>query len=141
MENVQQNIENQDLRETLVVDGHNIQSGQVKIQVEGYPILESDFERLVNSGAGWKEWARRLLLISIGAIIIFVAKIIDFFISYDSAQDKNDISLDFKNYELIALVISLLLCALFWGIGSQYKNKKDQLITKIKEHFKSVSND
>lgn len=141
MDNRELNIENQDLNETVVIDGNNIPSGQLKLQIDGYPISESEFERLTSSGAGSKEWARRLLLISIGGLILLLAKVIAFFISYNNATDKNEVNLEFQNYEVISLCISLILCLLLFGIGEIRKNKKDKLISKIRNHFNSIGNE
>lgn len=105
-----------------------------------YPIQESEFERLINAGAGLKEWSRRFLLISLGAFIVVLAKAIDFLIRYNYIDDRNNVQLEIKNYELIALALSVGLCLLFLIFGLVAKNKKDQLISKIKNHFNSGGN-
>lgn len=140
MSKKQPNIENQDLDKTIVFDSDDIQSGQLKIKVNAYPILEGEFERLINSGSGLKEWSRRFLLISLGALIIVIAKVIDFSRNFSKMQDKNDVDLKIENYELIALSISIGLCILFFLAGLIFRNKKDQLISKIKGHFNSDGN-
>ena len=57
-----------------------------------YPIQESEFERLINAGAGLKEWSRRFLLISLGAFIVVLAKAIDFLIRYNYIDDRRQIN-------------------------------------------------
>jgi hypothetical protein len=134
-------IGNQDLDKTVFYDGNNIKSGKLKIVVEGYPLKEDDFDTLVNSGTGLHEWSIRFLLITIGGIVLLFAKSIDFFINFSSIKDKNNITLEIKNYEWISIVISLSLFGIFLFLEKLIKNKKDKLIRKIKEFFKSAKND
>ena len=140
MSKKQANIENQILDKTIVFDSDDIQSGQLKLKVNAYPIPESEFEKLINSGSGLKEWSKGFLLMSLGALILVIAKVIDFFKNFSEIKDKNNVELKIENYEIIALSISIGLCLLFFLTGLVFKNKKDQLISKIKDHFNSAGN-
>jgi H+/gluconate symporter-like permease len=131
----QGNIENQNVNETVVFDSEDIQSGQIKIKVKAYPLQESEFDRLINLDIGLKEWSKRFFLISLGALIILLSKVIDFFVRYNAVDDKNEVILQAKNYEWIALLISIALWLVLLLAGLIFKNKKDHLISKIKKHF------
>src|SRR5450759_1116013 len=103
------NIVNQDVQETLRFDEHNIKSGRLKIEVEAYPLHENDFETLVESGKGATDWAIRFLLIAIGSIIIFIAKVIQFIVAFNAAENKNNVTLQVQKYEWISILISIVL--------------------------------
>jgi hypothetical protein len=134
-------VGNQDVNKTVFFDDNNIKSGKLKIVVEGYPLKEDDFDTLVNSGTGLHEWSIRFLLITIGGVVMLIAKSIGFFINFSSIKDKNNITLEINNYEWISILISLLLCVIFIILEKLIKNKKDKLIRKIKEFFISAKND
>lgn len=135
-----QNIGNQELSETIKFNERSIKSGCLKIEVEGYPLKEDDFDTLVQPGAGFFEWSRRVLLITIGSSIILVAKIIQFISEFNAAIDKNIVSLKIEKFEWIAISIALVLCLLLFLGGLCFKNRKEKLIKKIKQHFKSAKN-
>lgn len=133
-------IENQDIKETIVFDAENIQSKRLRIEVDAYPVQERDFEILINFGSGLKEWSRIFFLSGLGAIVISLAKAVDFLSSFRAAKDKNRLELKIEDYEFYALVISLGISLLLFLGSLCWKNKKDKLIGKIKNHFKSVKN-
>lgn len=132
-------VKNQTLTEGIAYDGNSrIATGRVKIFVEAYPLPESEFEKLINPGLGGKEWARRFLLIALGSIVIFLAKIINFLNNFRLEEDKNNADLDVKKYEWIAILISLFLAGIIFAYSEIFKNKRDQLIDRIKNFFKSA---
>lgn len=131
-------VKNQNLTESITYDGKEISTGRVKILNEAYPLQESDFEKLISPGLGFNDWSRRFILISLGAIVIFISKISNFLYNFGSHKDKNEAILDIKDYEWIAILISLGLSVLLFVFGCIFKNKRDRIIEHIKNFYKSA---
>lgn len=140
MNEVQQNIENQNLSKPLVFDANNIKSGYLKIEVEGYPLQESDFETIIRSDNTPREWAFRLLFGAIGYLIILIVKIIEFIIAFGKAENKNNVTSKIGNYEWIIILVLILSFIVLISIGKYSKTRKDKLVIKIRDHFKSAKN-
>jgi len=135
-----QNITNQNLHKTIVFDENKIKSGDLKIEVEAYPLQESDFETIIRSDNTPREWAFRLLFGALAYIIILIVKIIDLLIAFGKAVNKNDVSSKIVNYDWISIIVLIISFFVLIIIGKYFTTRKDKLVKKIRNHFKSAKN-
>jgi hypothetical protein len=129
------NLEGQKINETVILDDNTIVSGQLKTKVDVYPLKESDYEILVNQGGGFKGWATRFIYISLGGLILLIAKTGVYFYTIFISTNKNDVDWDIEDYEWISVLISFGFFVLLLVLGFIFKNKKDKLIKKMKKYF------
>lgn len=140
MEENKRNIKNKNFDQTLTIDDNKIKGGQLKVIVEAFALQERDFETLISPGGGFYEWSKNFLLISIGAVIVVIAKLGAFLVEFTSAKDKNDVTWGIEKYEWYSVGIAFVLFVLLLAAGLIFKNRKDKLVTKIREFFKSARN-
>jgi len=127
-------VRNQEFTKTIIVDSENIDDSKVKLLLPCYALPEHEFKQLSSFGGGFSEWARRLFLASLWALVILLAKCIDYLINPEEA------TFAFKNYEFYAFGIAITICIVFWILSAIVKSDRTKLIKKVENHFKSNKN-
>jgi hypothetical protein len=121
----------------IIIVPEDITAIDLRILKSAYALDETDFNILVGHSTGFKDWAKRILFISIGWAIKLVSIFIIFLFALfsDKTQDKNSLAIGIDLWEILALGIALFTCCVLFFCGYLWMNPKDKKIKEIKKHF------
>ncbi|MBO0592926.1 hypothetical protein I2486_16095 [Cellulophaga sp. E16_2] len=122
---------NQEFSEPINIDFKDVENSNFRVNVPSYPILEHQFDLINNFNGGFSEWSRRLFLAVFWALIILLAKFIDYLIK----RGEKDFVFEFKEYEIYSVCIALILCIICWFLSKIFKSKREKLVKVIKDYF------
>lgn len=121
--------------DSAVFDGENIKKGVSKVKLFSYPIYKEQLDILTEPGAGFKGWAIRFILISLGSFSIIATKWIEFSYYFNDKRSDKDFKLDIDQHEINNALFCVVVAFILFGLGFFFKNKKDKLIEKIKNEI------
>lgn len=129
--------ENETIRNTIVLNDNSIETEKIVQLGIVYPLTEVNFYKIKNGASGFKDWAKRLLFISIGWSIKVLSVVIIFLTLYSSTEKTNtELKLDVEAWELVSIGIALVLCGITYLCGTKFKNDRDKTMTQIDDFFK-----
>lgn len=129
--------ENEQVNQKIVLKKDEIQTKEILILQRAYPLDEHNFNKLLKKSSGCKDWAQKFLFLSIGWGIKILSAFIVFLTAYHTAQVKNNIVLDIKDWELYSIVIGIVIWLILFFVGKYVKDEKDILIEKINSFYRN----
>lgn len=126
------------INQTLEFDGNEVKDHDIGIIRKPYLLEKAEFQALSKHDVGFKEWAKRMLIISIGLAINLVSKIISFLYTFENTSNeasKLELELGIRNWEWIALGLALVSSVILYILGRCFKNDRDILIEKIQYFY------
>ena len=129
--------ENEPIKKSIILNSEEARTKEILILQRTYILDENNFNKLIANSHGFKDWAMRILFISIGWLIKIIGVLITFLIAYNSINAKERVDLKIDKSEIITIGVAFLLCFILYCIGHLIKNERDKLIESIKSHFKN----
>jgi len=99
----------------------------VDISQEAFPLCEADYLRIKNVFQDFGSWVLVILSASIGAAIIWVAKLFQVYVI--------GITLKIEIYEWLAPLVGLVVSLVLYIICRLVPTEKKQVMNEIKTHF------
>lgn len=119
-------INNQNLKETIFVDGSPFTNPSISILQKVYNLDKYDFDKIINGKSNLSEIKNLLFGASIALLINIFAKLIG---------SKFDSKIIFDNWEVYAFGISLTLFLLTFALDYFFPSPNKKIIQKIKSQF------
>lgn len=119
-------INNQDIHDTIYVNGDLYTNPTISILQEVYKLEKYDFDKIINGKSGLNEVQSLLYGICLALFINMLAKFLG---------NKIDSKIAFDNWEIYAFLISIILLIVVCICNYYYPSKRKKIITKIKKHF------
>lgn len=119
-------INNQNLNETIYVDGNPFINPSISILQEVYRLEKYDFDKIINGKSFFSEAKNLLYGTCIALFINMIAKFIG---------SRIDPKIIFENWEVYAFLISIFSLFTAWLIDRFCPSKQKEIINKIKVHF------
>lgn len=132
--------ENESIKRPIVLSADELRTNEILILQPAFPLDENTFNKLKNGASGCKDWAQKVLFMSIGWAFKIISALIVFLIAYKTTQSDEKIVLDIKLWEIVSVGLALLVCLILYIIGHFVKNEKDKLVASIDSHFKKRVN-
>lgn len=134
-----EDIQGKFLDKPLQFRGEDIKQEDLKVKRTPFSLEKDEFFVLTKSSSELKDWYKRLFQIGVGVLLTLVSKTI--YILYqlgnaESAAEKGKIEFSLKPWEVISLLLAFGGSIILYGISRFVKSDKDELIHKMKEHFK-----
>ena len=127
---------NEIIKKTIILEDDSLETEKIVQFGAVYPLNEVSYYKLKNGNSGFKDWAKRILFMSIGWGIKLISVLIIFIIAISKvgeSNNKNDLNI--SDWECLAIAIALAICLVLYLLGNKYKNDKDQLLSQIDEFF------
>lgn len=118
---------NQSLHETTFVDGVET-NARITIARPPFLLERYYFDKIISGESKWEQISKTFLGGSLVFLLSAIAKAL-------TAHFLENVSID--EWELIALVLSLLLAGISAIIDYYVPNERKRIIKKIKEHFEN----
>ena len=123
-----------------------IDASGLGVEVEGFFMKEKRYgltplehKILSESETKLREWSKRFLLISIGLGLTIISKVLWFLIKFSNSteEEKQKITINVENWELIYLGIGICLSIILVGLSYTKldKSERKNLMKKIKKYF------
>jgi hypothetical protein len=132
--------ETESIKRPIVLSADELRTNEILILQPAYPLDENNFNKLKNGSSGCKDWAQKVLFMSIGWAFKIVSALIVFLIAYSASKTNDKIVLEIKLWEIVSVGLALFVCLILYIIGHFVKNEKDKLIESIDSHFKKRIN-
>jgi len=130
--------ENEPIKKSIILNSEEARTKEILILQRTYILDENNFNKLIANSHGFKEWAMRILFISIGWLIKIIGVLIAFLIAYNYSLNTNEkVDLKIERTEVLSIIVAFIVCLILYGIGCLVKTERDKLIESIKSHFKN----
>lgn len=129
--------ENEPIRHSIILNPEDVRTKEIMVLQRVYPLDENNFNKLIKGPSGYKDWAQKVLFMSIGWAFKIISALIVFIIAYTTATSNDTVILEIKAWEIVSVGLALLVCLILYIIGHYFKNDKDKLIGIIELHFKN----
>jgi len=129
--------ESTQINRPIILSPDELRTKEILVIQRTYILDETQFNKLIHGPTGCKDWAQRVLFMSIGWAFKIVSALIVFLIAYSAAKPENEVSLDIKAWEIVSVLLALLVCLILFIMGHLIKNEKDKLIETIRSHFEN----
>lgn len=128
--------ETEPIKRSIVLNAEELRTNEILVLQPIYPLDENNFNKLVKGSSGCKDWAHRVLFMSIGWAFKLISATIVFLIAYNNSTTDQKIEIEIKSWEVVSVALALFVWILLYIIGYYVKNEKDKLIESISSHFK-----
>jgi hypothetical protein len=129
--------ENEIKHKPIQVNGEELDQGEVSVLLPGYTLHEGQYNILISSNTGLKDWSKNFFLIALGWIVKILSVIILFFwLYYESKpEDRININPDLEKWEFISVLVALSMWLILFLFGCVFKSEKDVLKKEIENHY------
>jgi hypothetical protein len=122
-----ENISNQDIKQTVVISGL-LSGGSVGTWQADYPLTGRDYEHLKNGKPLTFNWANSIFLTSIGFGLNLAGK-------YLYLSKQADPSVTIYAWEWITFGVGIVLSVVLYAVGLCLPNDRKVIMRKLKDHF------
>ena len=132
--------DNETIKRPIVLNPQEARTSDILLLKPTYLLDETSFNKLVKGSTGCKDWAQKVLFMSIGWVFKIASALIVFLIAYHASKTNEKIELEIKSWEIVSVGLALLVCLILYVVGYFMKNERDKLIDSIDSHFKNHQN-
>lgn len=121
------------LTETYPVRENVLTEPAIHISQEAFPLCEADYLRIKQGGSIFSSWPKTILILSIGMLLIPIAKYLQAAILQTNAA--------IEIWEWIAPLIGLGIALVLYVLGEYvpyFPNEKKQVMKEMEEHFSTA---
>lgn len=125
------------IKRPIILSTEEARTKEILLLQPTYLLDEKNFNKLIKGTTGFKDWAQKVLFMSIGWAFKLTSALIVFLVAYHTAKTNEKVELKIEMWEVVSVILALIVCLILYVIGRFVRNEKDKLIESIKNHFES----
>lgn len=135
-------IKGEEVNDTVIFDGKDIRSKEMRIPLPVYPLERGEFYILKEEPSGPKKWAKNFFWALAAFIVLVLGKVVYFLWKWSRATSPEELSnleTGISPYESVSILILLICIIVFYGIGKLHESERDKVINRISKKLNKTN--